>query len=229
MIKFGKLLCLRHDQKEFLIMTYLSFFKAFLNDFQTVGSVWPSSDYLVKEMTTSIAQSQEEKKHILEVGAGTGVITKDILSQLKQGDTLDIVEIHPEFAKNLRILVNESGKAHQVKIHEVGIEKFQTNKKYTHIVSSLPLTNFDTPLVIEIYRQFKKLLNTNGILTYFEYQGLNARIAYCKLFRQINHFKRLNGIKRVKENFLKKRHFKVRPIFSNLPPARVFHVHTSRV
>jgi phospholipid N-methyltransferase len=205
-------------------MQYLSFVKAFLNDRDTVGSIWPSSPLLVQEMVKKINERANEENHILEVGAGTGVITKEILSLLKEKDTLDIVEIHPEFAKELRFMILNAQKTNQVTVYETGIERFQSTKKYTHIISSLPLTNFNTTLVIDIYKQFKRLLKEGGVLTYFEYQGLKARLFYSKIFFQKTHYKRLSGIKKVKENFLKKRPFKMRSIFSNLPPARVYHV-----
>lgn len=202
----------------------LFFLSAFINDFETVGSMWPSSEHLVNEMTVSLEQDTKEGRRILEVGAGTGVITEKILSLLKPSDTLDVVEIHPEFVKNLKEIVERSGKKGQVTIHQVGIEKFYPKKNYTQIISSLPLTNFNITLVIEIYRRFKNLLDKKGVLTYFEYQGLRARLAYCKFSGEKTHYKRLNAIKKTKENFLKKRSYKMRRVFSNLPPAKVFHV-----
>lgn len=202
---------------------HLTFLKAFINDFETVGSAWPSSESLVQEMTATLSKNEEQKRAILEIGAGTGVITERILSLLKPHETLDIVEINHTFADELDQLINRLGKSHQAKVHRKGIETFNPQKTYTHIISSLPLTNFSVNLVLDIYEQLEKLLDKNGLLTYFEYRGLEARLAYCRLFEK-KHYERLYAIKEIKETFLKKREYKMRSIFSNFPPAKVFHV-----
>ncbi len=203
----------------------LTFFQTFFHKSKSLGAVLPSSKTVVKELLSVLAQDAGKNRRLLEVGAGSGVITEQILNLLRPGDTFDIVELEPEFAKTLKALIEKSGKSAQVTLHMTGIERFQTDKKFTYIFSSLPLTNFDEPLVYAIYEKFKTLLEPQGKMSYYEYFGMSSvRLMCYRIGGMSSDYKRLKGIKTIKRDFLRTADFKEKIIFSNLFPARVCHL-----
>jgi phospholipid N-methyltransferase len=203
----------------------LTFFQTFFYKAKSLGAVLPSSQVVVKEVISVLAQKKEGGKRILEVGAGSGVITERILTLLEPTDTFDIVELEPEFADTLKKMIEKSGKKSQVTLHMKGIESFESSKKYTYIFSSLPLTNFDEALVQKIYEKFEALLDKTGKMSYYEYYGMGSiRLAYYKMAGMTKEFQRLKRIREIKSQFLSKGRFKEKVIFSNLFPARVCHI-----
>ncbi len=77
-----------------------NFMKAFLKDAKLIGSIRPSSKQLTKSMLDSIDFSTA--KTIVELGPGTGVITRQIVEQMAPDATLLVFELHDEFYHNLR-------------------------------------------------------------------------------------------------------------------------------
>src|SRR5688572_28298204 len=67
-----------------------------------VGAVWPSSKALCRAMAEPVFRNDERPLRILEVGAGTGPVTNELVARLETGDSLDCVELNPEFCVTLR-------------------------------------------------------------------------------------------------------------------------------
>ena len=75
-------------------------FVHFIRNIKHVGAVAPSSPYLAHDMTDPLRKalkSAPKPLKILELGPGTGPITKEIVSLLRPEDKLDIVEIDNQF------------------------------------------------------------------------------------------------------------------------------------
>lgn len=70
--------------------------QAFRKDFFHTGSVIPSSRYLGRELAANLRSSRPSAR-ILEIGAGTGPVTAQIIPYLIPGDQLDVVEINGDF------------------------------------------------------------------------------------------------------------------------------------
>ncbi len=79
----------------------LLFLKEFFQNKNTIGGIRPSSKFLAKEIASCINLFPGQKK-VLEIGAGTGIISEEILRNLGRDDSFTIVEINPQFAKLLR-------------------------------------------------------------------------------------------------------------------------------
>src|SRR5438046_6464322 len=69
--------------------------------FRNTGSLLPSSRFLAKALVTELRQPRGPGR-ILEVGPGTGSVTKQILRHLLPGDRLDAVEINDTFLELLQ-------------------------------------------------------------------------------------------------------------------------------
>lgn len=78
----------------------LEFFKGFLRNPREVGSVVPSSRFLTRRVLD--CGGVTHARVIAELGPGTGVLTREILSRMPRSSKLVAVEINPTFADMLR-------------------------------------------------------------------------------------------------------------------------------
>ena len=67
-------------------MKTLKFLKESLKNIRQIGSIFPSSRFVVRKMIEPI--DFEKKITILELGSGTGVITKQLLEKINSESTL---------------------------------------------------------------------------------------------------------------------------------------------
>ena len=73
-----------------------AFFRAFRRNFHTTGAILPSSRFLARAMTFDL-KGPRRPARILEVGPGTGAVTREIVRHLQDDDRFDAVEINPSF------------------------------------------------------------------------------------------------------------------------------------
>jgi len=90
----------------------IHFFREFLAKPGKVGSVAPSSRYLARALTTPLSQNRQPV-NILELGAGTGAVTRFIAPLLDGHDRLDICEANRQLAAVVRKHCLEQGPLRQ--------------------------------------------------------------------------------------------------------------------
>lgn len=175
------------------------FLKAFMKNFRKTGSIMPSSVYLAKKLVAPLLFKPE--MIIVELGAGTGSITKYLLSVLPNDVRLFSIELNEVLSDHLDLLIKDPrftlirGDASKLSQH---LEKYNI-KKADHIISGLPLGSLSVESRESIYKEIKKCLEPNGVYTQFQYLMAN-----------------LLGIKK---------HFKVENIsfeWRNIPPAFIY-------
>lgn len=181
----------------------------------TVGAVWPSGKPLCRAMVTSALENAHGPLRVLEVGAGVGPVTAELVERLLPGDTLDVVELNPRFCQILRRRFE--GAAIQPRVHAVDVLTFDPGEPYHHIVSGLPLANFPAPMVESIYRKFFELLVPGGTLTMF--QHILAR-EVIRAFATPKHRRRARQLMEI-EARLSPLVVDERTVMLNMPPARV--------
>jgi phosphatidylethanolamine/phosphatidyl-N-methylethanolamine N-methyltransferase len=154
----------------------LTFLGQALRNFHHVGSVWPSSPWLAKALVRPMREASTPRR-ILEVGAGTGAVTRSILEAMGPEDTLDIVEINPTFCESLERLAAarraEIPKA-TIRVHACPIEETPLQGPYDFVICGLPFNNFPPSLMRSIFRRMLSMLAEGGTLTYFEYAGVRV-------------------------------------------------------
>ena len=176
----------------------INFLGEFLKKENKVGSVAPSSKFLVKKMIAPI--DFRKAKVIVEFGPGTGVITDEILKKMSADCKLYAFEINKEFVGKL-----SSIKDNRFKLIEDSAEKIEeyllkdgiANADY--VVSSLPLAIIPREIEYNILNAASRSLKTGGSFIQFQY-SLSSRKKLKEIFHSI------------KTNFT--------PI--NIPPAFVF-------
>lgn len=161
----------------FAVPAMLSFVRQAVRDIHHTGSVWPSSPVLARAMTRSLRRWAGPKR-LLEVGPGTGPFTKVILSALRSGDELHIVEISQAFCRKLDAdLLGPYRRRRtgvEVRLHCCPIELAPIDGSFHFIVCGLPFNNFRPREVRSILRGLMALLQPGGELVYFEYAGVRA-------------------------------------------------------
>lgn len=121
----------------------LSFIRAWVSRPRSVGAILPTGGIMARRMASVIDTGSGLP--VLEIGPGTGVITRAILARgLKPGD-LHAVEYSPLFVKHLRRQFPDvnviQGDAFDIEA-ALGPE---APKTFDSVVSSLPLLNFPVP------------------------------------------------------------------------------------
>lgn len=174
---------------------WLLFLKKFLRHGSTIASFVPSSVYLARAVVNGIDWSRAST--IVELGAGTGPITKQILSQAPSTCRCLILERDPDFCQRLR---NNFPEAEIIEADVMDLETILQERgieKADHIVSGLPLPSFPKEA-----RQ--KVLDM--VLSYLSPEGT---------FRQLTHMPWV--FRRMYRQFFQEVKFKL--IVRNLPPA----------
>lgn len=157
------------------VYKYLIFFKRFVQDPISTGSLVPSSKALARSITKYIPENpdpNEEPRHYLEVGPGTGVFTDEILRKMKPTDTLDLVEYSKEFCEYLIKKYKNHSKRDCIHIHHKSILDWKERNKYDAVISGLPLNSFTPEMVIQCIEQLKSVTKESGTISYFEYWAM---------------------------------------------------------
>ena len=204
-----------------------TFYSEFRQRYYTTGSIIPSSRFLAAAITKPLTK-REGPRRVLEIGPGTGAFTQKIVKQLRPDDQFDIVEINPTFAAVIRDQFEQNPAYQRVadisKVHETPLQEFHYDAPYDIIISGLPTTNFDVPLVKEIFETFVELLAPGGELSYFEYMYLRQMRKYVD--KKSNRL-RLREMDRVIQPFHDEMRFDRSWVWLNLSPAWVHHLRKS--
>jgi phospholipid N-methyltransferase len=180
---------------------------------------------LAGALSRFVAQEATAARRILEVGPGTGAVTRRIIAAMKPGDSLDLVELNESFVRQLEEHFR-SDKAFQPvaersRVINSPVQDLPVECPYDLIVSGLPLNNFSSELVESILQKLLQLLKPGGTLSFFEYIGVRKlrAVAAGKAERE-----RLRGVGRAMHAVLDKHEIRREAILFNVPPAWVHHV-----
>ncbi|MFJ9680781.1 class I SAM-dependent methyltransferase [Streptomyces sp. NPDC101194] len=213
-----------------------------VHGFRTTGAVAPSSRRLASALCEPVGERAGQPLDVLEVGTGTGPVTRFLLPLLAPGSSLDVVEANPRFAAVLRHVVDEprpdregrSAHPHvrlhghapspgrsplRVRVHETRIELLDTHKSYDVIISGLPFTNFGPDTVASLMDRYLDLLRPGGSLTYFAYIG-TARAR--RLVAPSAEVARHRAVEAVLAAYRRRGPAQGRMVWANVPPARVW-------
>ena len=213
-------------------MRYLTecqqFYRQFRDKYATTGSIIPSSGSLARALTRPMSRSRSPRR-ILEVGPGTGAVTAEIVRHMRPDDSLDIVEINPDFVAYLgRRFAEEptfAKRRGQSRIIHGPLQEVPGERVYDFMISGLPLNIFPLGLVQEIYSSYERLLKPTGTLSFFEYAWLRD----MKMpFLERGERSRLSELARFLEGKLRRYQIGEELVLLNVPPAMARHVRFGR-
>lgn len=178
-----------------------------------IGAVAPSSRMLACAMLRYYTQ---QIGPVLEVGAGTGAITKFLAKKVSTGQIVDVVEIMPQFAQ---ILQKRYGSL--LSIHHCNVLDFNPSVKYPLIISSLPLNGFAPDQVQAIIEKFLSLSEDGAILTFFEYKILQRFVPFALSSKELEQYHRTRVLI---DDFISRYQFDEAVVGLNMPPAVVHYL-----
>jgi phospholipid N-methyltransferase len=206
------------------VRDHIEFFRQFRQRFKTTGSIAPSSRFLASAMTGPLERC-ERPVRILEIGPGTGAVTRRIVSVMKPADRLDLVELNETFVALLERRFAEDpvyqAAAPRSKIHNCPLQEFSAGEGYDFIISGLPLNNFEAGLVRDIFEAYFRLLAPQGVLSYFEYMYVRTLRRYVSAAAERDRMRKLDAIM---QPYVSRHRFRQDWVFANLPPAWVQHL-----
>ncbi len=203
----------------------LTFLRAFLSQPYRIGSPIPSSRHLAHALMGPFSRRERPAK-VLEVGAGTGAITRHIGFEMGAGDELSICEMQPALASHIqRKVLAEPQFASAVREGRVtlaacAIQDFPLTSQYDYVISGLPLNAFSERDVREILDVMRRLLKPGGVFSYFEYVALRRLRKTASVGRARVQ---MRGVSSVLEDHIERFQFDRQIVLANIPPAYARH------
>ncbi|MFG2891319.1 class I SAM-dependent methyltransferase [Streptomyces sp. NPDC048248] len=193
------------------------FLREYTKTRRDVGAIAPSSARLCRALTRYMIPSPGRSRAVLEVGPGTGAVTRYIADSLGQLDTLDLIEANPRFATLLQHTYADDPR---LRIHTDLIQEHKL-ASYDTIVCGLPFANFDARTTEEIFDGLLGSLRPGGTLSLFGYMGGDT--IRRALADQADRERTRTGLD-VLRRILHRHTFRTETVLGNLPPARVHHL-----
>jgi phosphatidylethanolamine/phosphatidyl-N-methylethanolamine N-methyltransferase len=140
------------------------FLGKFLRQGTAIASLAPSSRWLSEATVRKIDWDRTEA--LVELGAGTGPITRVIAERARPDCRVVVVERDPDFARLLRSRFRDSRNLDIVEgdvRHLASILGGLGISTVDHIVSGLPVPSFPNELQVGLFRVVRKVLRTDGI------------------------------------------------------------------
>lgn len=156
------------------------FIQKFIQSPMQIGSLFPSSVALAKKMTADL--SWENINEAAELGAGTGVITSEIIRSMKPETKLHVFEKDHEMRKKLKeqypnTFVHED--AREI-IKSIGNREGSLDA----IFSGLPFANFHRNIRVEIVEEVYLALRPGGVFVAFQY-STQMKKTFHQYFRTV--------------------------------------------
>ncbi|REJ75349.1 MAG: hypothetical protein DWQ47_07660 [Acidobacteria bacterium] len=145
----------------------LEFLSAFFKDPLAVGAVAPSGPALSRKMVEGVEPSPDSM--ILELGPGTGPVTKAVSRILPDPDCYLAIELNEKFVDRLRkdhpdLRIVQGSADDAVAIHkESGLGKVG------YIISSLPFVSLPSEVTSSILNELDKFMEKGCVFRTFQY------------------------------------------------------------
>jgi phosphatidylethanolamine/phosphatidyl-N-methylethanolamine N-methyltransferase len=159
----------------FVLKEHLVMLQGSIEQFATTGTICGSSPWAAKALSEPMLDIKNPIR-IIEVGAGTGTVTAEIIRRMKSTDHLTIVEINPKFMRTLKDSISKlpeyAEHAERIEFFEGPVQEVCEAHSFDLIICALPFLNFDRELTESILNKLNRLAAPNAIMTHFEYMAL---------------------------------------------------------
>ncbi|MBI2546687.1 methyltransferase domain-containing protein [Candidatus Woesearchaeota archaeon] len=169
-----------HEIKERLI-----FLRTFLKNPKEVGSITPSSRFLQESMLRHV--DFRKARHIVEYGAGTGILTREILKHARPDARILCFETNRKFCRYLKnhfndmrlTIINDSAENISQHLHRHNMLSID------YALSSLPFSNLAESEKARIMQGTRAALARSGSFILYKYT-VNFRQYLKYYFRRIS-------------------------------------------
>ncbi|WNB90826.1 methyltransferase domain-containing protein [Bacillus sp. NEB1478] len=154
------------------------FIQKFIQSPLQVGSLFPSSKTLAKKMTSIV--NWNNIREVAELGAGTGVITKEIVNSMAADTSLYIFEKDIEMREGLQL------EFPQCFVHEDASRMTDNIQEGTldAVFSGLPFANFNQTVRKQIVEEAYRALRPGGVMVAFQY-STQMKSTFQSYFKEI--------------------------------------------
>ncbi len=191
-----------------------------LNYLRMIGTFAPSSSALAKAMTKLV--DKKIPQTVLEVGAGTGAITKHLINQTSPQHKVDIVEIMPKLTRLLRMrFAKQAG----LSIYGTDLLHFVSKHKYDVIISSLPFNSLHPILTKALIDQLLNLAKPGAYLAFFEYKSMQK---FMPFFLPKSAFQQFTESRQIIHDFITRYQVDEQTVNFNMPPALVHYLYIDK-
>lgn len=154
------------------IQERIRFFRSFLANPRAVGAVLPTSRRAVRDMLDMA--NLEQARLVVELGAGTGVYTEEVLKRLDGEARLLAFEIDPELVSTL------SGRLDDPRLQIINgsaesVEEHLDGEKADVIVSGIPFTSLPSTVKKNIFEEITRILAPQGVMVAIQYSTMVQR------------------------------------------------------
>jgi phosphatidylethanolamine/phosphatidyl-N-methylethanolamine N-methyltransferase len=152
------------------------FLRTFFKERKQVGAVAPSSRFLIKKMCDKIDFAHA--RHIIELGPGTGVFTRELLKRAHPDCKIYLFELNDSFYNLLKekitdprvVIYNRSADELDIIRKDFGIQQVDA------VLSSLPLAVIPDMIKKKILIKTYDLLKHGGVYVQYQYSLASKKL-----------------------------------------------------
>jgi|SRR5581483_2075804 len=136
-----------------------------------LGSIIPSSRFLIRELLKPVDWAQA--KVIVEYGPGVGVITTEVLRQMRPDAVLIAIETNPDFVNYLRESIRDE-RLHVVQGSAEAVDEIlrrygKSNASY--VISGIPFSTIPGPVRERILQKTCEALKPGGSFLVYQFSS----------------------------------------------------------
>ena len=147
----------------------LLFARNFFRHPRMLGSIVPSSRFLIKQLLEPIDFARA--RVIVEYGPGVGGITTEVLRRMRPDGALIAIEMNPDFVAYLRGSIGDR-RLHVVEGSAVGVDEVLRRcgfQRADYIISGIPFSTIPAPIRERILRKTRDVLEPHGAFLVYQF------------------------------------------------------------
>lgn len=147
----------------------LLFARNFFRHPRMLGSIVPSSRFLIKQLLEPIHWGRA--RVVVEYGPGVGTITAEVLRHLRADATLIAIEMNPDFVRYLSSGINDK-RLHVVEGSAADVDEILRRFGFLradYIISGIPFSTIPAPVREQILRKTCDVLEPGGAFLVYQF------------------------------------------------------------
>jgi phospholipid N-methyltransferase len=147
----------------------LLFARNFFRHPRMLGSIVPSSRFLIKQLLEPIHWARA--RVIVEYGPGVGTITAEVLRRMRPDAAFVAIEMNPDFVRHLRSTLSDP----RLQVVEGSAAEVDTilqrlgHPRADYIISGIPFSTIPAPLREQILRKTRDALAPGGAFLVYQF------------------------------------------------------------